>query len=100
MHNTPEASRRARKRWKQLRVYVRTLSMFQRSRQYRCEGDPLWNTPEKRKIREAARHDPRVVAIIDRFWKILDMLKDEHGACGVPCNAWAFGRHIAAVTQR
>ena len=60
-------------------MYIRTMSMFQRSSHYKGEGDPTWNTPEKKKMREAARHDPRVVAVTDRFWKILDMLKDEHG---------------------
>ena len=66
-------------KWTKVKLVVKAVHIFQRSRAYKKEGDPTWDEPENVVRRKALLQRPQVRGIIERFWGILDMWKDGDG---------------------
>eukprot|EP00936_MAST-01D_sp_MAST-1D-sp1_P001369 g1369.t1 len=66
-------------RWFKIKLALKVAHVFQRSSAYKTEGDPTWDHPENLEKRKQLMTHPDVTSVIDRFWGILDMLKDSTG---------------------
>lgn len=67
------------KRWTKLKLVSQAAFVFRKSRAYKKEGDPKFNTSPFLKKRDEVRAMPEIREIVRKFWGIIEMLKEPNG---------------------
>ena len=68
--------RSAKKMWGKAMMMVRIVNAFKKSRVYKTEGDPAMETAAMLAARRGLKMSGAINAQIQRFWGVVDLLKD------------------------
>ena len=73
------ASKPKSKQWKHLRLATHVAFVFHHPRSYKKEGDPQMETAPMLQARRQLKQSDNLRALVQRFWSIIDMLKEPDG---------------------